>query len=248
MMVRFAAVLIVLFWMTMTALLIRNEVSPELSGVRVVPMSNVLKLLYQREQPSDLIIYDDAMRVGNLRLHPTNRLEDKARLLEFTGTIHLRLPGPRRRLSWNGLFEMDSLFTMDRFSLEVTVHEPSDLTGKLEVVTREKRAHFTLLVNGSEQEHEEFTLDEAGVAKVIAKLGGDPEILKTVRGQTAGFRPEITARRSSLKILNEETETFLIVVQQSGQTLLECHLDQVGKVIRARTAIGYTLAPSGVTP
>ena len=248
MIVRFAALLIVAFWLTMTALLIRNEVSPELSGIRTVPMSHILKLLYQHEQPSDLIIYNEEMRVGMLRLHPKNRHEDNARLLDFTGTIHLRFPSPKQRLSWNGLFEMDSLFTMDRFSLGVTVHEPSVVTGKLEVAPRENRAHFTLLVNGSEQEHEEFTLDEAGFAKVIKKLGGDPAILKTVRGQTAGIRPKITAQQSSLKILDEKTETFLIVVQQSGQTLLECHIDLVGKIIRARTAIGYTLAPSGVAP
>jgi hypothetical protein len=54
---RTVAALIVCFWILMTTLLIQNEVNPEDSRVREVPLTNVLKLLYLHEQASDLKIY-----------------------------------------------------------------------------------------------------------------------------------------------------------------------------------------------
>ena len=248
MIARFASLLIVLFWLTMTALLIRNEVTPERSGVRTVPVSHVMKLLYLHEQPSDLFIYNEAMRIGNLRLHPTIRPEDNVRLLEFNGNLHLRFPGVKQRFSWDGSLEMNAEFAMDRFSFGITVHEPSEMRGELQITSRDKTAQFTLLSHGHVVEEEQFTLDREGLERVITKLNGDPTLLTTLHGQTTGLSPKITAQQSSLKIQGEEIETYLIVIQQSGQTLLECHFDQLGKVLRARTAIGYTLAPPGVSP
>ena len=67
---RTVAALIVFFWILMTTLLIRNEVNPEDSRVREVPLTHVLKLLYLHEQASDLRIYAGGTAIGHLRVHP----------------------------------------------------------------------------------------------------------------------------------------------------------------------------------
>src|SRR5262245_7266621 len=61
---RTAAALIVVFWLVMTTLLIRNEVNPEDSRLREVPVTHVLKLLYLHEQPSHLRIYAGGTPIG----------------------------------------------------------------------------------------------------------------------------------------------------------------------------------------
>ena len=43
-------------------------------------------------------------------------------------------------------------------------------------------------------------------------------------------------------------QTYLVTVQQNGQVLLEFHVDQLGKILHAKTLIGYTLTPDDVIP
>jgi hypothetical protein len=40
----------------------------------------------------------------------------------------------------------------------------------------------------------------------------------------------------------------MVTVEQSGQTLLEFHLSQLGQILHVRTLIGYTLAPDDMFP
>ena len=108
---RALAALIVLFWLTMTALLVHRELYPEKSTLRSVGLEHVLKLVFLHQQPSLLGIHYDGSAVGHLRLHPTSTEEERRRLLEFSGMLHVRMAdAPGQRLTWNGLIEMSRGF------------------------------------------------------------------------------------------------------------------------------------------
>ena len=56
MVTRFLSISIVLFWLTMTGLLVRMELWPNHSSLRSIPIEHVAKLMWLHEQASDLIV------------------------------------------------------------------------------------------------------------------------------------------------------------------------------------------------
>ena len=103
---RFFTAAIILFWVTMMALLMRSELWPDQSALRAVPIEKVAKLMWFHREPSELVIWSDGQRVGHLRLHPKVRESDGARVLEYSGNVRVHFPGtpPRihakRRTPW----------------------------------------------------------------------------------------------------------------------------------------------------
>ena len=74
MLARFLSAAIILFWITMTVLLVRSELWPGQSTLRSVPIEHVAKLFWQHQQASDLSILRDNNRVGHLHLRHLNPL------------------------------------------------------------------------------------------------------------------------------------------------------------------------------
>jgi hypothetical protein len=37
-------------------------------------------------------------------------------------------------------------------------------------------------------------------------------------------------------------DTYLVTVESNGQTLLECHVDQLGRIVHVSTLVGFSLA------
>src|SRR5215207_3438217 len=104
---RAAALLIVVFWMAMTALLIRKQLSSGATKLTEVPVSHVLKLMFHHGEASDLNLHSDRQMVGKLRFHPQTRKDDAMRIMEFSGSVTFTLPGsPRQRVAWAGDVQM----------------------------------------------------------------------------------------------------------------------------------------------
>ena len=245
---RFFTTAIVLFWLTMTALLVRTEMWPNHSSLRAVPIEHVAKLMWLHEQASDLNIWNDTMRVGHLTLHPKIREADGARVLEYSGNLQVRLPGsPRNRISWDGIAEFDADLHLRSLLLGLGMKEPSLMRAEIFVKPGENRATYRLFNAGRETESEDFTLDEAGLKKVLAQVDLDPALYDTFRSSGAAT-PIIAAQQSSIKIHHERIDTYLVEVRQGGQTLLEAHISQLGQVLRMRTLVGYSLAPDDLMP
>jgi len=59
---------------------------------------------------------------------------------------------------------------------------------------------------------------------------------------------EIKARQSTLAVPGGRMDTYLVTMETNGQTLLECHVDQLGRIVQASTLLGYTLSPDSTTP
>jgi hypothetical protein len=245
---RLVSIFIVVFWLTMTGLLLRNEWWPGNSALREVPVDHVLKLLLVHGESSELNISSEKLRLGHFHLRPTMRKDQDACALEFSGNLIVFIPGmERENLSWTGDWEMDKALVTRSFHIALTLKKPSLLTVDLRLFPAANRAHYMLITGGGLQEERDFTLDAAGIRAVAQQLGFDPAILDAAQSPHAE-KPVIKAHQAFLEIHGGKIDTFLVTVEQSGQTLLEFHVDQLGRILLARTLVGYSLAPDDITP
>ena len=247
---RLVSITIVLFWVVMTALLVRSEVWPDRSSLRMVPVEKVLKLMWFHHEPSELVVWSESRRVGHLRLHPKIRESDSARLLEYSGNVHVRLPGsPRQRISWDGVAEFDAALAMSSMLIGLDMKDISLDRAEITIVPAENRAFFKLkdvserVLNASD-----YSLDEHGLKKLLAQVDLDPALYDTFRSGSSAAKPTITAQESSILIHHERMKTYLIEVRQGGQTLMEAHVNELGRIVRVKTLVGYSLAPDDLTP
>ena len=245
---RVAAIFIVLFWLTMTALLVRKEARPEDSTLREIPVAHVVNLLFLHEQVSELNIVSEKLRLGHLRIEPHVNKETAARLIEFSGYLHLRIPGgARQRVTWNGEWEMEKSLVTRRFQLGVTMHDPGEVRGVFVIVPATNRAHYELRTSSGIVEQGDYPLDEAGLREVLQLLGVDPMLLPSKPMHSAA-QPLVKALQSSMEIHGEHIDTYLVAAEQNEQRLLEIHVSQLGQILRAKTILGYSLAPDDITP
>lgn len=252
---RIAAFVIVVFWFVMTLLLVRNEVSPEASRLREIPIAHVLKVLYLHEQPSDLNIFNGPAIIGNVRIQPRLDKERGTKLIDIAGEMRLNMsPDPKEkqkvRFSWIGMLEMNDQFEMLESRWSITMLEPSYL--RLDIRTPEgaKAAKYSLHTKGVEIGEGEIPMNESGLDTMLQQFGMGGQFSGLIdQGRKQAQAPvAIRARQSSLRYHGERTETFLITVEQNGQTMLEAQFSQLGQILEAKTVIGYTLRPESYTP
>jgi hypothetical protein len=238
---------IIFFWITMTVLLLRSEIWPGQSKIRSVPIEHVAKLFWLHQQPSDLTIWSENTRVGNLHLHPKIRKEDGARILEYSGNLQWRLPGSQRqRVSWSGIAIFDDELALSSLHVVVPVGESPLMRAEVLVTPSENLARYQLFNGETEIEHEDYALDESGLKKVLKQLDLDPALYESVRGSATV--PVVSARQSNLSIRQGRIDTFLLSMKQGGQTLIEAHVNQLGVVAKVTTLVGYSLAPEEFLP
>ncbi len=255
MLYRTLAVLVVAFWLTMIGLLVRKESDSAGSVLREVPVGHVVKLLLMHEQRSDLNIHNDKLRVGYVRIHPQKRKGDRERVIEFSGHVQIIVPGvERQRVQWDGELELEKTLATRRFAIGLTFRDPSqrsDLASRVEVVVEPAKNLLTWSLHSpgipAGQPHS-YSLDEAGLQSALGELL-DPAVIPLLQKQTRSMSPPvIKALQSSMLIHGESIDTYLVTIEQSGQTLLECDISQLGQILRAKTLIGYTLAPDDLIP
>jgi len=232
----------------MTALLLRNEVRPGSSALREVPPGHVVKLILHHHQKSELSITGEKTRLGRLEIVPLGRKEDGMREIAFKGYVFLNVPGgDRQRMGWDGEFEMDKDLTIHRFRMGVTMHEQGKLRSEVVVLPTENMAHYTLSSSTGVLEKQDYTLDERGAHDVMQQLGIDPSMVPM--GSTPKTQaPVVKAQQSSIDVHGERLDTYLVTVSMNGQTLMECHVDQLGRVVKASTIFGYGLMSEDIAP
>ena len=251
MLYRALAFLIICFWLTMTGLLIRKEAGPGDSALREVPVGHVVKLLLMHEQPSDLNIYSGKKRVGYMRLHPQMHKGDRSRVIAFVGNLQIMLPGlERQRVAWSGEIELEKTLATRRFTVSLALSDPAARKktpaygAQIIIAPAENLLTWTPLDG---QPHT-YTLDDAGLQTALREMG-EPELLAMLQGQTRTMTPPvIRAHLSSMLIRGERIDTYLVTIVQSGQTLLGFDVSQLGQILRAKTLIGYSLAPEDLVP
>jgi len=248
---RTVAIFIVLFWLTMTGLLVHQELRPGDSALREIPVSHVIKLVFmhRQEQHPPLVISSDKQRIGQLTLTPKVDPQTQDRNVEFGGYFQLVVPGAKReRIGFQGLVNMDKMLNIKHFQLSVTTHVPTDMTTDIEILPQENLARYEVRSRDIIADRQDFTLDEHGARAALDHAGIDPTLLPV------SWKPQTTsdfsakARLSSLSVHGGQLDTYLVTIESNGQTLLECHVDQLGHIVHASTLLGYTLSPEELTP
>lgn len=241
---RTLAVLVVLFWITMSALLLHKELVPKDSALREVPVSHVVKLMIHHEQPSDLTVYYKRQRIGHVRIYPKIRKDDGQRVLETTGN----LPGiERQRVAWTGNLVMDKLLNVVSGKLTIGLRDPTPITLDILFDPPQNRLSYEthngpqLMAKGT------YTLDETGVSSWMQEQGIDPTLLRTLHRPNTPT-PSISAHQSSMLIRNERVDTYLIKIVQNEQTILELHISQLGQILSAEARMfEVSAAPEDIT-
>jgi hypothetical protein len=248
MLYRSAAVMIVVFWVAMTVLLLRKELSPGATELREVPLGHVLKQMFLHGEPSDLTLYSERHAVGQLRLHPQIRTDDDARLLEYSGRLLLTLPGsPRQRISWAGTLEMNRALETQSAQLQVRMAEPANSGINLTYDPRANRLRYEEVSGTRTVERAEYPLDAQTADGWLRERGIDPALLQPGKA-ASGPPPTFRAWQSSMQIHGQKLETYRVALEQGGQTLFEFHVNQLGQVLQAKTFLGFTAAPEDVIP
>jgi hypothetical protein len=96
-------------------------------------------------------------------------------------------------------------------------------------------------------EQQTYTLDERGARSALESLGVDPTLLPVAKKNLASSF-QVKARQSNLTVPGGQMDTYLVTVESNGQTLFECHVDQLGRIVQATTLLGYTLSADATTP
>src|SRR2546430_16842715 len=123
MLYRLLAGLIIGFWLVMTTLLIRLEVSPDKSHVLEVPVSHVVRLIFDHGQQSLLSVKEHGEPVGVITFLP--KTTEDSHTLECTGSVTLHLPMvDRQRISWSANVNMDQKMNTRSFTLDLAMREP----------------------------------------------------------------------------------------------------------------------------
>jgi hypothetical protein len=248
MLYRTIAIFIVLFWLTMTGLLVHQQLRPGDSALREVPPAHVVKLLFMRHQVSQLNIDSDKLPFGHLTIEPKIGDNGQERNLRFFGELRIPIPGAKpERIEWDGELQMDKFLVIKQFRLKVNARAPAALTSEITVVPKENIAHYELRASNGVIERQDYTLDERGARSALEQVGFDASLLPIAKKNVASA-VKIKARQSTLDVPGGSMDTYLLTVESNGQTLLECHVDQLGRIVRANTLLGYTLTADAVTP
>ncbi len=247
---RLTATLIVIFWLCMTSLLVVREMYPAITRLNDVPTSFVAQLVFQHQQPSDLIIYDSGQDSGFLHVQPRRVAKTGAQILDFHGNLMVNMPGSgRQRLSWVGSMEMNSSFRVQMFQVKVAFQQGG---AQVELVIEPPKniARYSVRVGGGKPDTSELTLDEAGFSTLLARAGIPAISLPQFRAAGTQMGPPVfNAQTSSLQLNGETVSTFYYSIKMEEQVILEAHLSQLGQVLRAQIPLlSYKFAPQNVTP
>lgn len=246
---RLTVLLIVGFWLAMTSLLVVRELYPDSTRLNAVPLAYVGQLVFQHEQSSELRIYDSGKEPGFLHIQPRTMADSGRRVLEFSGSMNVALPGGRpQHFAFDGTFEMSRTFSPERLHLVVSTPEPGQHSD-IVVDFAAKRAAFGVKIGDQIVNETAFTLDEAGFNSLMSRAGVDPVMVQQLRASQRELPQfDFAAQSSSLVLAGQKMETFLLTLKAGGQSVLEAHISQLGQVLDARgPALGWKFTPNNLT-
>ncbi len=249
---------IVAFWLLMMGLLLRVEFSSGEGEMLAVPVDYVWKLMFLREQPSDLVLYSQRQRIGNFHLQPrrlptgTEGTPGPVRILNGSGGLALNLPGMSgQNLTLRGSLEMDERNTAHRVGFNVSLHTPGQAAVGtiLTLDGRPSRDEWHYQV----RQGDTVLRDSSGSAATllgalnVGSWGFDPQtILQT--GQSQPDTAKATARRGVLHTNSEDVEAFVVTIHRGEPLETTMYVSQLGQILAVKTFGGYDLYDDALTP
>lgn len=242
---RAGSIFIVVFWIVMTALLVRLEIAPESSELLDVPISHVVSLLFLHEQSSSLNVYDGTSLIGTLSLRPSSPAPDE-RSLDFSGYVSAQLPMlNRQRVGISGAARLNAALALSDLKFNVNLAKPpTELQTSIE--PRAGLARYRVVSDGVAGPESQIALTEKGALDALRSAGLSEQLFPS--GPMKMPTPLVTARRAQFKLRHDTIEAYLVRVQQGGTVLAEIYVSQLGQVLWAKTFLGYTLSSDDLLP
>ena len=247
---RFLVILIVSFWLVMTSLLVVRELYPESTSLNAIPVNYVGQLVFQHQQSSDLQIFSGGKEVGFLHVQARPISRTNKRELDLHGNLSIALPkGAQHRLSWVSSIQMTPQFAVERLHVDLSTQGPAH---HLDIVVDclAQTATFALKAGDRIIDLTTVTLDENGLAMLIAKAGLNPAMLQQIKSIGGGIpHPDFSSQTSSLVLSGEKLSTYLLTLKAGDQTFFEAHVSQLGQVLKAQSPLlGYRFSPFNIKP
>jgi hypothetical protein len=232
---RIFVALIVGFWLVMSGLLVQLELNPKRSEMLTVPPAYVFGLMFVHGEESALNVFDNGTRAGHLSLRPSMMPDEKLRELDFSGSISIKLPmANKQRFIFDGHAEMDRKLQLHSLHFNVTMREPA-LRAQIDIDARQ-RVRYELM-QGREVIRGELN---AMSPDLPPETGIDPAAFQTLRQNMASAT--MSARRTEFKVRDEKTSAYLITLDYGTTTLAEIYVSELGQILLAKTAGGYTVS------
>ncbi len=255
---RVLATAIVLFWLAMSGLLVRLEFFPGAADLLPVPVDHLFKLMFLHEQASDLIVFRDGARIGDLHLQPHRFPAGAAgagksrNLLSGTGSMLLALSGiEAQHLTVRGALDLDESNAVQHFELTASLHDPGQKTPSLIIVCNGEppadRYHYQI------RQGDAVRAEQTGTASALLEqadlrgLGLNPAVLGTIATQQSAAT-QLSAQRGVLRSKGEDIETYDVLVRQGDTLAATLQLSQLGQVLAVKTFAGYSLLDQSLAP
>jgi hypothetical protein len=238
---RLTAGTIGLFWLAMMALLARTEFGGASRGLYEVPAAHVFNLMHRQGQDSRLGIFHGNDRVGNLVVVPEGESAEHFPRFGFYGGIQFPgTTGGNDRLHWSGKIAMTPQGTAGDFELRIRLREPA-LQFELKGDPAGKQIAYALsdgdrsLLSGS------IPLGANGLPQLPWRQLGmaAPPALPLPPAPEA--KTALVAKRCRITIRGEKIDAYRIGFDQGDTRVAEITISQVGQVLSATSAFGYSL-------
>lgn len=239
---------IILFWMTMTGLLVRKVWFPDESRLAEVSPRAVYELFAARGEPSYLDIFRDRNRIGTFQITPVFGTVDRPAVsrLNVQGRVHLGGMGDDggRELQMRGAFAFTPDGEMTRSRLEIQLNRPRlrlriDQSGE-----NDGMVEFT---------HEDSVLFSSRLTAFAEGDGGNPYLhvllaaagislqdLHAARNRAeAGTR--FTARHGILTIEDRKFDGYVVSSAAPGEPGIRVYIDNAGQLLKMETPFGYSM-------
>lgn len=242
MLYRISASAIIFFWAIMTFLLVRSEFGAD-SGLRAIPVAQIARTIWLHEHSSDLTILSQGKRVGNVRVSPRvgNNDNNCLNILGFIQSDGAALQ--RFRVTFEIDVEMSPDFAMQTLQVvlrpQVSKGTPAS-ENRFTIDFRTKHVKYVLRDQG-ESIDGEFTMDEAGMRKLLDQAGVSPMMLQAAAAQAGNTNFEFRSVRSKIQVRGEPLETVMVSMLVNKQVILDCHFSQTGELVSGHTPFGYDL-------
>lgn len=242
---RLTIIAIVAFWLVMTGLLVRLELAPEQSSVLDVPVALVWQNMFTHGEPSVLNITENKLPIGIFSLQP--RAAAQQRSLHFSGNLWLRLPAlTRQRILWEGVVELTPDLSVQSLRLGLTLRDPACRIG-LFLNETAQTLRFDVTQGASVLASGTFPLNAAGLQAALPLTGLDPQTLAAFLPALAAPSAKsasslaVTAKQTRFIFHGEKISAFQVTLHQGDTPLAEIYVSQLGQVLAANTAFGYSL-------
>ena len=249
------AVGIVLFWLWMTALLVRFEFAPGETETLPVPTARVWKLIFQHEELSALSLFNGRQRLGELHIQPRTWPTNGGpyHQLSATGAFALVLPGvpDGERMVLHGTLDLDEQEQVQHLEMAANFHEPNQTlpgtTVDFDGQPTRGQWHYAIRRGGVVLKENAGTVEQLLDDPDLHAFGFDPKVLGQMsKQQTAGS--SVTARHGTLHINGEDIETYVVTVRQGDGLESTIHLNQLGQILAVKTFLGYDLYDDAFVP